>query len=171
MAASAQIARLNPWHNRFALWLIAHGETKGWGKKAAAEFGVTQAWLSTVYHSDAFQDYYKGLRAEHTATLIHSISDKLNGAAGQALDILQEKLELEGPSLPFDTILETVDVLTKRALPAQSKNETNIQVALVSKEELAAFRDQMRKRRGEATDPIELTAVDVTPTIEAGDHK
>ena len=161
MAQSAQIAKVNPWHQRFADWLILHGAEPGWNAKAAKEFGRTPAWISTVYHSDAFQDYYKGLRAEHTATLIHSISDKLNGAAGQALDLLQEKLELEGPSLPFDTILETVDVLTKRAIPVQSKNETNIQVALVSKEELQAFRDKMRQRR-EGPEVIELQATDIS---------
>lgn len=159
MAASAQIARVNPWHQRFALWLIAHGETKGWGRKAAQEFGVTQAWISTVYHSDAFQDYYKALRDEHTKAIVHSIADKLNGAAGQALDILQEKLELEGPSLPFDTVLEAVDVLTKRAAPAQKPGDVNVLVAQVSREELEAFRARMRQRR--EPEAIELQAEEI----------
>lgn len=161
MAASAQIARVSPWHQRFALWLIAHGETKGWNKKASQEFGVTQAWISTVYHSDAFQDYYKGLRQEHTSAIIHTLTEKLNGAAGQALDILQEKLETEGPSLPFETVLEAVDVLTKRAVgPKAPGSEVNVQVALVSREELEAFRDRMRQRRG-GPEAIELQATEV----------
>ena len=159
MAASAQIARVSPWHERFALWLIAHGETKGWNKLAAQEFKVTQAWLSTVYHSDAFQDYYRGLRQQHTAAVIHTLQEKLNGAAGQALDILQEKLELEGPTLPFETVLEAVDVLTKRAVPAQQPQQ-QVAVALVSREELEAFRDRMRARRAQP-EVLELQAEDV----------
>ena len=174
MAASAQIARVSPWHERFALWLIAHGETKGWGKLAAKEFNVTQAWLSTVYHSDAFQDYYRGLRQQHTAAVIHTLQEKLSGAAGQALDILQEKLELEGPSLPFETVLEAVDVLTKRAVPAQQPNQPQMAVALVSREELEAFRDRMRQRRA-GPEVLELQAETITdpshPTSDSSEAK
>jgi len=143
------------------MWLLVHGETKGWGKQAATEFGVTQAWLSTVYHSDAFQDYYKQLREKHEGAMIQSVSEKLVGALGQSLDILQKKLELEGESLPYDTVLETVDVLAKRGVPAQRPGEqVSVAIGLVSQEELAAFRDRMRQRRAQP-EVIELQAVDV----------
>lgn len=168
MAISAQIARVSPWHQRFAMWLLVHGETKGWGKAAAAEFNVTQAWLSTVYHSDAFQEYYKQLREKHEGALLQSVSEKLVGALGQSLDILQEKLETEGKALPYETILETVDVLAKRGTPAQRPGEQQqVAVALVTQEELAAFRDRMRQRR-QASEAIELKAEDITPPAASG---
>lgn len=169
MAQSAQIAKVNPWHLRLADWLIIHGNSKGWNARAAEEFGVTQAWISTVVHSDAFQDYYQRRNDEHSKALLSSVAEKIAGAAGQAIDLLAERLELEGKVLPYDTLLETVDVLGKRAGLGEHKGaapQTTVNVALVSREELEQYRARMRK----SSQSIELEAVEAT-VLPSSDKK
>ena len=163
MAQSAQIAKINPWHQRFADWLIVNGASPGWNAKAAKEFGRTAAWISTVYHSDAFQDYYANLSADYRKELHQTLSEKIAGAAGQAVDLLAARLETEGAVLPYDTLLETVDVLGKRAGLGETRGSqasTTVNVALVSREELELYRARMRKGSG-VNEPLALTAVDV----------
>ena len=164
MAQSAQIAKVNPWHQRFADWLILHGAEPGWNAKAAKEFGRTPAWISTVYHSDAFQDYYQRLSDEYRKELLQTVSEKIAGAAGQAIDLLAERLTLEGHILPYNTLLETVDVLGKRMGVGESSGPTTVvnnNVALVSREELETYRARMRSGSTDSK-PIALQASDVS---------
>ena len=141
MAQSAQIAKVNHWHQRLADWLITNPASKL--SEAAKHFGKTQAWISTVIHSDAFQDYYQKLSADHST----SILSKAAGVAGQALDALGERLEKEAGILPINTLLEISDVMLKRAAPpalATQPGNLSVHLGVVTKDELAELRVQMR---------------------------
>lgn len=148
MAQSAQILKVNPWHQRLADWLIANGTAKGWNAKAAEHFGVTQAWISTVVHSDAFQDHYQRISTEHSQALLQSVREKAVGVADLAIDELGRRLETEAQIIPIGTLLETTDVLLKRAGYGEPKNGATggpiQQVLVVSPSELEAARRAMR---------------------------
>lgn len=60
----------------------------------ATQFGVTQAWISRIYGSDAFQAVLAKRRAELIdPILIATMEDKFRGVADQSLEILAQKLE------------------------------------------------------------------------------
>jgi len=152
MAQSAQIRKVNPWHARLADWLIINGTTKGWNARAAEHFNVTQSWISTIVHSDAFQDYFQELNGQYSQALLSSVREKALGAADQAISEIQNRLDKEGKTLPYETLLETADVLMKRTGhgdgsvgPAQ---QIQVNVGLVTREELEHHRARLRTAGG-----------------------
>jgi len=147
MAQSAFIRKVNPWHQRLADWLILNGTTKGWNERASKEFNVTQAWISTVVHSDAFQDYYQELNGQHSQALLHSVREKALGAADQAISEIQKRLDEKGADLPYESLLQTADLMMKRTGhgdgPAQPAN-VQVNIGLVTREELEHHRARLR---------------------------
>jgi hypothetical protein len=141
MAQSAQIAKVNHWHERLADWLIANPDKPL--SEAAKAFNKTQPWISTVIHSHAFEDYFR-LRSEAYSA---SVLDKAAGVAGQALEALGERLATEAKVLPINTLLEVADVMTKRARPAPTPSaspQVVNQIGIMTREELASIRTEMR---------------------------
>ena len=49
-------------------------------------FGYSDAWLSTIIHSDAFQVYYRKLAEERGVAAVHTFMDKLQGLGALAID-------------------------------------------------------------------------------------
>jgi hypothetical protein len=55
----------NEWLRLPGDWLMENAETyggvhtKNWFSAAAQRFGVTVAWIATLYSSDAFRDYFQ----------------------------------------------------------------------------------------------------------------
>lgn len=79
--------------------------------EVAAEFGVTQAWLSTIIHSHAFQDQ---LRRRHDelfdVAVIQPLGDKIHAAAHMTLDEYMEKV----PNLNADQLISAGDKLLSK---------------------------------------------------------
>lgn len=147
LALSAQVKNVNPWHEKLAAWMLVHAGSPGWNRRAAENFGVSSAWISTVVHSDAFQDYYQRLRQETTVPAVFSARERLLGTLDQAIDLVQDKLEKDGSTLTLSNLLDTVDVLAKRTGHGEGKSssvEISNQVLLVTKEELQESRARMR---------------------------
>ncbi len=158
MAASAQVKNVNPWHEKLAAWMLVHAGSPGWNKRASEEFGVSAAWISTVVHSDAFQDYYQRLRAETTVPAIYSARERMLGTLDHSITLLQEKLEKEGELLPVSGLLNTIDILAKRtghgeSIKSSADTIVNNQVLVVSKEDLLESRARMRG----GSKPLSLT--------------
>jgi hypothetical protein len=157
MSQSAALKRINPVHQRLADWLLEHGgNSKGWSRRAAEAFGYSQPYLSTIYHSDAFQDYYQARCAEFGQAISIGLAEKVNGLAGQALDVLAERL-VDQPDMPTSQVLEIADKALKhagfggpKAGPAQVNNY------ILSSEDLASAQARMRGAQPKA---IELEVV------------
>lgn len=168
MAISAQVKGINPWHRDLADWLILNGTGPGWSGKAAEKFNVTRAWLSTVYHSDAFQNYYLTLRDEITKPQLFSAREKMMGVLDQSIERLSSKLEDQGQDIPLSGLLETIDILAKRTGHGEAKASSDAQVInqvmIVSKEDLQESRARMRG----VSKPLVLDAISnevvTTPT-------
>lgn len=168
MAQSAQIAKVNWWHQRLADWLLSNPEKQL--KDAAREFNVSQSWLSVVKNSDAFMDHFARLSAEHSSVLSLGIRDKLVGVADQALTAMSERLESQGATMPMNQLIDTAELALKRAGFGEPRSVTNIgQVnnlgGGVSKAELQSYRDKMREVNGGP--PVELKVIEGEKT-EAG---
>lgn len=93
------IAKVSPRHEQIINWLIANPHRPN--RDCAAFFGVTQAWLSTIKRSDAFQarlnqrlnEMAEDTRSEYLAQLNIGLMHKLQTAAEMAVDRLTERLE------------------------------------------------------------------------------
>src|SRR5678815_1916729 len=148
MALSAQVKNINPWHRDLADWLILNGNSPGWNRRAAEHFKVGQAWISTVVHSDAFQDYYLRLRDEITKPQLFSAKERMTGILDQTLTKIEEKLENQGDTLTLGSLLDAADILAKRTGHGEGKSsdQTIVQVntQVVTKEALEESRARMR---------------------------
>src|SRR5262245_346940 len=142
MAQSVQLLKVNHWHQRLADWLIANPDKKL--GDAAKEFGRTAAWISAVINSDAFQDYFKRLSQAHHEAVLVTVRDKVVAAADSAVNELTRRLEVSPETIPYQQVLETADVLLKRAGfgegKAPSQPGVQVNVGLVSRDELAQAR-------------------------------
>lgn len=149
MSQSVQLRKgVSSWHQQLALWLIANPAKTN--AEAAKEFDVSPAWLSSVKHSDAFQDYFKTLQKEHAEAVLLGVKDKMLGTADIAVDEIARRIAAAPESIPFRDLLDTADVLAKRALPpapsaAPAGNTTINVVTGISKEDLALARARMRE--------------------------
>lgn len=157
----AEIKSVRIHHEMILTWLILNpARTQG---ECAAEFGVTEAWLSTVINSDCFQARW----AERRAAMAGGVDGVLIGAAREvalkSLRRLSEKVDcVEDPEL----LLNTTDKLLGRlgfgpkTAGAAGPNIGTQNVFVVDQDLLAQARARIAAQ-GQAATPV-LTA----PTVE-----
>lgn len=87
------IASLSNKHIAIMDFMIANPRLKL--KEVADYFGYTQAWLSQVIHSDAFQRELKEKQNHAFHHTVLPLREKMTAIAHQALDELAERLPLE----------------------------------------------------------------------------
>lgn len=165
MAASAQIQKVNWWHERLADAMIANPHaTLG---EIAAALNRTQAWISTVKNSDVFIDYWRQRSAQHSAEVTGAIKAKGFAATELALDQILTKLDTPAAELiPIETLLSVVDTNMKRFgyNPTTSVAPVlNINLGATTPEQLAEARARLRDRSG----AIEAEAMPVLAQIRA----
>ena len=152
MSASAELQKVSFTHEAIILWLLENPHRSL--RDCAAYFDYTPAWLSTVIHSDAFQEQLRK-RQDELATLTgQDIRKKLNVAADIALEGLTRQLETtQNPGF----LLDATDKLLHRMgyAPASARNPggnitsqtTNIQNNItVSATDLAEARALLTKQ-------------------------
>lgn len=111
MAQSAQIKKVSPKHQAMIDWLIENPTLSR--REMALAFGVTQPWLSTIIHSQAFQAELKRQQDKvFNVVVARPLQERLLGAAHLALDRLEEKLTVEGD---VETLRRVVETLSKGA--------------------------------------------------------
>lgn len=91
MAKSAKVEKVSYTHEAICLWLIENPHRPL--RDCAAYFGYTQAWLSTVIHSDAFQEQLGKRQQEFAIMTCGDIRTKMEVAADVAISGLTRKLE------------------------------------------------------------------------------
>lgn len=158
MAQSAQIQKLNPWHVRFADWLICNPDKKL--SDASKHFGRSVPWLSTVLNSDAFQDYFQELSRSHSEAIALSVREKTLGLADQAISKLQEIVETKGDDLPPAALVSIADMALKRTGHGEAvkQPQVSLQLNLVDSGVLKAARERMRSLTIEAQPLLEAAS-------------
>lgn len=162
MSQSASIAKVNPWHQRLADWLICNPTATN--REASLHFKVTESWLSTVKNSDAFQDYFQEISKAVSASVFASVREKTLAVADQSLAKIQE--QLDGPTvIPLGALVDIADMALKRTGHGEGKANgpaIQVNVGLVTKDQLEASRLKMRERKvlpllGGAGEPAIIT--------------
>lgn len=148
MALSAQVKNINPWHRDLADWLILNAGEPNWNARAAAHFKKTPAWISTVVHSDGFQDYYLRLREEVTKPALFNAKERMTGILDRTLDLVEAKLENGHETLSLGNLLDAADILAKRTGHGEGKSSegtiVQINTQVVTREALEESRARMR---------------------------
>ena len=91
MTFKYELQNLSNNHNAIADWLIAN-PGKGQMGRCAAVFDITPAWLSTLYHQDAFQAMIKHKQGESYKAVIIPLQEKIAGVADAGVTKLGEIL-------------------------------------------------------------------------------
>ena len=102
MAESAQVKKVSNWMAALSDFMIAAPEARAY--EAAAYFGVTEAWLSTVKNSDAFIQFHRARREAHFDRISEDVGDKLRSLAEISLDELTDRVESQRDSLSVQTL-------------------------------------------------------------------
>jgi hypothetical protein len=87
-------------HRAIARWLLANPD-RALGE-CAAHFGYSQAWLSIIVNSDAFQALIAQLQDEADDAVIATVPDKLRACADMALDKVLTSVENADVGNPID---------------------------------------------------------------------
>jgi hypothetical protein len=150
------IVKLNHHHEAIARWLLEN-PTRAL-KECAAHFGYTQAWLSCIIHSDAFQAKLRQMHDEADAVVIMDVPSRLRGIAAAALDGIAEQVDhavKDGNGVLHRQFLHDTAELTLKSLgygapknaPAPSGNthfhQHQHKHLTVSPEVLGAARDRL----------------------------
>lgn len=164
MAESAQIQKVSIKHDVLLDYLIANPTAKR--SEVAAIFGVTQAWLSTIIHSCAFQEKLRQRQDQvFEVAVLRPIQEKLMGAANMAAERLMEVLPLESDAKTLNTILDTT--LSNLGYGQKSVGtpiqQTNVTVN-ISKEDLAGARALIG--RAAMGDPMPAVLLGPAPSAE-----
>jgi hypothetical protein len=151
------------WYERLADALIARPEATL--TEIAHDFQISLPWLSTIRNSDVFREYFSRRSAEASKELIGHIRAKGFAAAEMALDAINEKVSLEGTTIPLPQLLEIVDVNMKRFGYDSGKKQpgpqtnVNFNLGVVSAPELAEARERMRQLRFDSVE-AEILSID-----------
>ena len=145
--ARAQIKKLSWWHESLMEWMLLNPDRPL--REAAIYFSVSQAWLSTVIHSDAFQAVFEQRRNEHAVRVSASIIQKAETIAHLALDEVTEQLE-KGEIVAPKPLLATAEMALK-TLGYSARSDAPIPNVLnqqnntfvVAKEDLERARERM----------------------------
>jgi hypothetical protein len=134
-------------------------------KYCASEFGVTQAWLSTLKNSGLFKSRLAEKQSELDARVYDHASDlesKLAGVAEMGVERLGEMIEQsKDPKFVLDTtdkVLNRLGYGSKQGVAPKAgtiENQNNFYVT--SSAELAQARDKMRRSREDKVIEMEVT--------------
>ena len=122
MAQSAQVKKVSNWMQALSDFMVAHPQARAY--EAAEFFGVTEAWLSTVKNSDAFQYFHSERRNIHFDRISNTVGEKLQTLAEISLDEMTERLEEQRDELPI-SVLQDVGKMAIGALGFGSKTNGN----------------------------------------------
>lgn len=147
--AANQIQRVSIKHDAILDYLLVNPDKKL--GLVATHFDVSQAWLSVIIHSDAFQVRLKEKGSDLFGATIVPLREKILGVAHIGIDKLGDALENASASSDKQFIADTTDSILKNlgyspksAAPTQDISNTQNNFFVVDKEALAGARAKMR---------------------------
>lgn len=132
-SAALALKRVRYTHDALIDLMIANPAIKQ--GELAAHFGYTQAWISRIVNSDAFNARLAARKTELVdPSILLSVEEKFNALVNTSLDILQEKLELtRSPELAMRTAELSTKALGYGARQQNVNVQQNFVVALPQK--------------------------------------
>jgi len=170
--SQVQIKSVSHWHEQIVDWMLTNPHLPL--KDCASYFDRTPTWLSTVIHSDAFEQYRAIRFAQHQERVSESVLSRVHGVADVALDVLQERIEVEREKISLDFVKDAASMALQQLgfgakhSPAAATPSLTVHVNAAPREVLAEARDSLRRLHSSNTDESPEDAVVVSPTQEGG---
>lgn len=123
VAPRPQIQKVGWWHESIINWMIQNPD-KSLAECARAH-NVSQSWLSTIIHSDVFQDVFQRRKDMHFANASRSTVEKVAGLADLAVDQLTQRIEQSGDIMPFAQVKDTAEMALKAAGYSASRADSS----------------------------------------------
>ena len=144
-----QIQKVSIKHEAILDYLIVNPSMKL--GDVATHFGVSQAWLSVIIHSDAFQAKLAEKNSDTFSSIVVPLREQLLGVAQVGVAKLGECMENASSTSDKQFIADTTDSILKNlgyspksVAPASNGNTTNNNIFVVDKGALASARAKMR---------------------------
>ena len=126
-------------------------------KDMCDKLGVTEAWGSTIKHSDLFQEEFRRRLAEHRSHVSERIVRKIEVVTEVTLDRMSAILKSD-EEVGIGRLAQVFDITAKRLFPDERSGGTVVNIAL-------ADPDAIRKAR-ERADRLRSPVIDVTAEPE-----
>lgn len=158
------IKRVGIKHEAIMNFLLANPRVKM--KEVAQHFQVTQPWLSSVVHSDAFQRMLREKQECFFDTSVLPAMDKVNSAAEMALDRMLELIPLEDDLAKLNAVadkaLNRLGYGTNTTAPS-----VNVEVH-VGREMLEKARSLIGVRAGASTLEVSFDEAGLANQVQVG---
>lgn len=151
MAESAQVLKISHLHDQLMDFMIARPTAKL--RDVAEHFQRTQAWVSTIIHSDVFQAKLRERQDQVFGEIALTVRDRIVGLANSSLELLAERVEA-GKIKNGDLVRTTDSMLSKMGFggPANAGADSGrTELISMSEGQLVALVSEARK----ALPPIE----------------
>lgn len=171
--AENQIQKVSVKHDAIMDYMLANPASPL--SAVAEQFGIGQAWLSVIIHSDAFQAQLKEKKEGVFVATVLPLREKLIGVAHLGLDRTAEALEkskvetAEGKEFIADTtdmILKGLGYSPKSTPSAPQNQQNNTYIMQADKGMLAAARETMRTVKEVQEEAVTIEHTKDTPTEE-----
>ena len=150
---------LTPRHEAILAFILANPRVKR--RDVAREFGVSEAWLSTIVHSDAFQAKLRERTDEVFSECLVPLTEKISSLAEASLERLAEKL----PAMDSEGLFRTAEMTLKMAgygsrhTPSPTVNLQQNFISAASPEQLRLARERLGAQRA-APPPLDSLRVE-----------
>lgn len=155
--SETQIKRLTPRHDTILAFVMANPTVKR--GEVARLFGVTEAWLSTIIHSDIFQARLSERTDQVFSETLVPLCEKVTALAHKSIDHLLDKVD----TMQVDGQFKTAEMALKMAGygTQQSRNPTAPLVQqnnfyAATPELLKAARDRLGAEQPSVLPPAQL---------------
>ena len=140
-----QIKKFSRKHQEIMLWFLLHpGATL---TEASSDLGYTVGWLSQICNSDLFQAELAKIQTEEIQLGPLGLLEKQKAVAYQGLEILSEKLDLEGNVATVGDITTKLLKLLQPSVAPELHIGNNAQVVIATQEGLASAQQILQEVR------------------------
>lgn len=115
MANEVTIKTLNQKHLELIELMISEPTLKG--KDLAERLSLSESWISTIKHSDLFQEEYEKRLAEHRRIISENIVAKTEDVVNLTLDRMKTILDDADQPVSLGRLGQIYDITTRRLFP------------------------------------------------------
>jgi len=134
-------------HKHIELMEIMIREPTLSSKQHADLIGMTEAWCSTMKHSDLFIEEYNRRLGEHRLKVSEAIIRKTETVADLTLSRMEKILKDEDQEIGLGRLAQVFDITAKRLFPGERGSSTVVNIALADPDAIRKARERAERLR------------------------
>ena len=154
---------LNTKHLELIELMLLEPELKN--SELAARIGCSEAWCSTIKHSDLFQEEYRKRLSMHRAAVSEGIIRKTEAVCDITLSRMRTILENE-EEIGLGRLAQVFDLTAKRLFPGERNGGTVVNIALADPDAIRKARERADRFRTGAGQTEQQSLLNEPRTID-----